>query len=372
MLPATNRGVGMHIGFPDVCLTPVGPAVVPIPYPNFALTAQAVPFSPIVKVSGVNALNMISKVPMTFGDDAGVAHPVFKQMGQYVMGNPIVNIDRMPAINLLCPTTGNAMNNPVGAVLVPSAVNVFYTYRTGARGAYGGPIGLEGLQALAGSMRGAESESVSEEALPGDVAYMRVALFTADAPTKAWDAVRRFTDAGARALIIDVRGCPGGDLDAFARLAADFLPRGAALAHVTDADGDTEVIRVSRDDPFVIPLVVLIDGSTASAGELFAGCLKAHARAVLVGRATYGKGAAQKVGPANEGGGAGAVLATAALCALPGGEALEGAGVSPDVEVTSDGGELGDLTSDAALRTAWWVASRIGLLFTGVGSRQEA
>ncbi len=128
MLPATNRGVGMNIGFPDVCLTPVGPAVVPIPYPNFALTAQAAAFSPVVRVSGVNALNLGSMIPMTLGDDAGVAHWSVKGPGRYTMGNPIVSIDRLPAINLTCLTTGNTGNNAVGAVLVPSATNVFYCY----------------------------------------------------------------------------------------------------------------------------------------------------------------------------------------------------------------------------------------------------
>ena len=47
---------------------------------------------------------------------------------KYTMGNPIVFIDKQPAICLLCPTTGNNMNAPLGAVLVPSAVNVFYTF----------------------------------------------------------------------------------------------------------------------------------------------------------------------------------------------------------------------------------------------------
>src|SRR5262245_907327 len=126
MLPASNRGAGMNMGFPDVCNTPVGPATAPLPYPNIAMNAQAVPFSPIVKVSMMPALNMGSQIPMTIGDEAGVAHPTIKGPGRYTVGNPIVSIDGMPAINLGCPTTGNNMNNGLGAVLVPSAVNVFY------------------------------------------------------------------------------------------------------------------------------------------------------------------------------------------------------------------------------------------------------
>ena len=101
MLPASNKGVGMNSGFPDVCLTP--PVPLPVPYPNFALHAMAVPFSPVVKVTMMPALNMASKIPMTMGDELGIAHPMFKQMGAFTMGNPKIYIDKLPGINLLCP-----------------------------------------------------------------------------------------------------------------------------------------------------------------------------------------------------------------------------------------------------------------------------
>src|SRR5271154_4879006 len=100
MFPASNRGEGTNIGFPDVCLTPAGPAMVPVPYPNMAMNAQAVPFSPTVMISMMNALNTGWKIPMTSGDEAGVGGPFIKMMGAYTMGNPIVSIDGMPAINL--------------------------------------------------------------------------------------------------------------------------------------------------------------------------------------------------------------------------------------------------------------------------------
>ncbi len=58
MLPASNSGVGMNMGFPDVCVTPVGPVPTPIPYPNMAMNATAVPFAPNVLISFVPGLNM--------------------------------------------------------------------------------------------------------------------------------------------------------------------------------------------------------------------------------------------------------------------------------------------------------------------------
>ncbi len=63
MLPASNKGAGMNIGFPDVCLTPAAPAPVPVPYPNMAMNAMAAPFAATVKVSMMNALNMGSQIP---------------------------------------------------------------------------------------------------------------------------------------------------------------------------------------------------------------------------------------------------------------------------------------------------------------------
>src|SRR5690242_13461047 len=111
MLPASNRGPGLNIGFPDVCLTPVGPVIVPIPYPNFATHAMAAPFAATVFVTAMNGLNQGSIIPMTFGDNPGVAHPTVMGAGTFTMGNPIVIIEGLPGINLLCPTAGNNMND---------------------------------------------------------------------------------------------------------------------------------------------------------------------------------------------------------------------------------------------------------------------
>src|SRR5690606_41681061 len=102
------------------------PAPVPVPYPSIGMNCQARGCAPNVKVSGMHALNLGSRIPMTMGDEAGVAHPTKKGGGAYTMGNPIVSINKLPAINLTCPASGNNMNAPLGAVLVPSAVNVLY------------------------------------------------------------------------------------------------------------------------------------------------------------------------------------------------------------------------------------------------------
>ena len=132
------------------------------------------------------------------------------------------------------------------------------------------------------------------------------------------------------ALILDLRGCPGGELVAALELAGDFLPEGTLLLTATDADGDDTVHRSRHDRPYGFPLVVLVDRRTASAAEIFAGTLQVHRRAVVVGERTYGKGTAQKLLPGFSQ--PSACYATLATLTLPNGEPVEGRGIRPDVE----------------------------------------
>lgn len=351
MLPASNKGVGINIGFPDVCLTP--PVPLPIPYPNLALHAMAVPFSPIVKVTMMPALNMASKIPITMGDDAGTAHPMFKQTGAFTMGNPIVYVDKLPAINLLCPTTGNNMNDPLGAVLVPSVTNVLYTFAPEAEAAptpaprsFDRPMSLVDLERLEQRLEGPGRAPVQAELLRDGVGYVAIHVFSAAVPALVYSALQTLEAQGARRLLLDLRGNPGGELHAFLELAGDFLPLGALLVTMADTDGDRAAYRSRRARPYRHPVGILIDRATASAAELFAGCLKSHGRAVLVGETTYGKGRGQRLLPAQEGPGAHAT--TAASFTLPGGEEVEGRGVSPDIEASAPEEQL-DLALAAVL-----------------------
>jgi carboxyl-terminal processing protease len=328
MLPATNRGVGMNIGFPDVCLTPVGPAVVPIPYPNFALTAQAAAFSPVVRVSGVNALNLGSMIPMTFGDDAGVAHWSVKGPGRYVMGNPIVSIDRLPAINLTCLTTGNTGNNAVGAVLVPSATNVFYCYVQPLAHATTSNVAAT----LSDDMLGRTTRpSVSCTMVTDRVGLVRVEIITSDISRRFHVALLELQRQNAHALLIDLRGCPGGDLDAAIEWAACFLNEGDDIARIEDAEGDEIVRRTSLPPVYTMPLAILVDEETASAAEIVVTSLQAHGRASIIGRSTYGKTTVQHFVPDQT---SFSSVSTVARWSGPGNISMS-RGVLPDRNITS-------------------------------------
>jgi carboxyl-terminal processing protease len=322
MMPASNSGVGMNIGFPDVCVTPVGPVPTPIPYPNMALNATAVPFAESVFISFMPGLNMSAEMPVTLGDQAGTLSP-FMGPGHYTLGNPTVMIEAMPAINLLCPTSGNNMINGLGAVMVPSITNVFFS----RAGATPGDVDVGGI---AGLSRALDSPREEVETTRSDrVAWVRIAVFSAGVPARVHTALTRIGLAELAALVIDLRGCPGGELVSALELARDFLDDGAVLATVTDSDGDDIVYRARRERTHRFPLFVLVDVRTASAAELFAGCLQAHGRAVVIGERTYGKGTAQKLLPGFAV--PGAHYLTLATITLPNGEPLDRRGVQPDI-----------------------------------------
>jgi carboxyl-terminal processing protease len=92
-----------------------------------------------------------------------------------------------------------------------------------------------------------------------------------------------------------------------------------------DADGDETVYRARGERSYLHPMVLLVDRGTASAAELFAGCMKVHRRALVVGETTYGKGVGVSFAP-----GPGGHHAVGAAFVLPDGSAIQGVGVHPD------------------------------------------
>jgi carboxyl-terminal processing protease len=302
MLPSSNRGVGTNIGFPDVCLTPAGPAVVPIPYPNLAMNAQATAFSIIVKTTMMNALNMGTMISMTSGMEGGAAHPLLKQMGKYTMGNPIVFIEKLPGICLLCPTTGNNMNNPIGAVLVPSATTVFFTYQPD--GTVLPPAELEqgSQEHLVSLTEALEQVQVQSELLDATTAWVHWNIFSDESHRQLSNLFESYRQQAIQTVILDIRNNPGGDLQAAIRLADEFLERGETIVHLLDGDGDEAPVKAKMGDPHTFQLFLLINQKTASASEVFAAALQTHHRACLVGEVSYGKATSQQLVPNPEGG----------------------------------------------------------------------
>jgi len=135
-------------------------------------------------------------------------------------------------------------------------------------------------------------------AAPG-VGYVRLAHFSEHAAADVAAACDTLRTQGARALLLDLRGNPGGTFDEAVAIASQFLPNGVTVVSTKGrASGSNQVYKSTRARPEVSwPLAVLVDGGSASASEIVAGALQDHDRAVLVGDTTFGKGVSQQIYP---------------------------------------------------------------------------
>jgi len=136
---------------------------------------------------------------------------------------------------------------------------------------------------------------------------------------------------GMKSLIVDVRGNPGGLLPAAVEVADKFVASGTIVSTRGRNSHEDFDYQAHAAGTWQVPLVVLIDGDTASAGEIFAGAIHDHRRGTVVGQRSYGKGSVQGIFCLNASK-AGVRLTTAKFFS-PGGHAISHNGVYPDVVV---------------------------------------
>ena len=133
-------------------------------------------------------------------------------------------------------------------------------------------------------------------------------------------------------LILDLRNNPGGLLDVAVDVAGQFLPSNSLIVSTKGrVESQSQEFRSKSDHPGLgFPIVVLVNGGSASASEIVAGALRDHGRAILMGTKTFGKGSVQTVIPLRDGS---AVRLTTSIYYTPSGQAIHGRGLEPDVEV---------------------------------------
>lgn len=141
--------------------------------------------------------------------------------------------------------------------------------------------------------------------LDGSVGYVAVFTFSDSTEAELESAVDSLVRAGARSLVLDLRGNPGGLLAQGIGVADLFLAPGKRIVSTRGRTPQTNAVYVDDSDERwgTLPLVVLVNGATASAAEIVAGALQDHDRALVMGRTTYGKGSAQAVYPLENGAG---------------------------------------------------------------------
>ena len=189
--------------------------------------------------------------------------------------------------------------------------------------------------------------SVAQQDLEPGYGYMRITGFsetTADDVAHALARLKRDNAHGLKGLVIDLRNNPGGVLEASVAVADAFLDHGLIVsADGRTADSQFRMDATSGDLIDGAPIVVLVNGGSASAAEILAGALKDHGRAELVGHKTYGKGSVQTVMPLSRGG---ALKLTTSLYFTPSGVSIHEKGILPDVVV--DGPEESPAELDVA------------------------
>ncbi len=169
-----------------------------------------------------------------------------------------------------------------------------------------------------------------------DVAYLRVTSFTertSDALRDAYNALEQKSGHRLIGVVLDLRNNPGGLLDQAIGVANEFLDKGeiVSIRGRRPQDNHRWNAEPGRDLAVGLPVVVMINGGSASASEIVAGALQDHHRALLLGTRSFGKGSVQTVLPVQESGGA--IRLTTALYYTPSGRSIQAEGIKPDVEV---------------------------------------
>ena len=136
----------------------------------------------------------------------------------------------------------------------------------------------------------------------GTVGYIPVIRFSENTAQEIGEAVRRLQSQGAKGIVLDLRDNPGGILEQSIATSNLFLPRGQEVASVRGRGGEAQTYTASATPTApTIPLVVLVNGYSASASEIVAGALQDHDRALVVGTTSFGKGLVQTLFPLDGG-----------------------------------------------------------------------
>jgi carboxyl-terminal processing protease len=168
----------------------------------------------------------------------------------------------------------------------------------------------------------------------GDIGYIRVTSFTEQSTSGVLNAVEKLKkEAGnkLKGFILDLRNNPGGLLDQAIAMSDAFIDKGEIVSVKARKAEDVQRWNAKPGDVTGgLPIVVLVNGGSASASEIVAGALQDHKRAIILGTRTFGKGSVQTIMQVT---GGGAIRLTTALYFTPSGRSIQKEGIKPDIEV---------------------------------------
>ncbi len=206
--------------------------------------------------------------------------------------------------------------------------------------------GEEGTRVLLTIMREGETEAreieverrdvpkqtVSFEMMDNKIAYIRISEFDKVTVDQFTDAMAMAKGSGMLGLILDLRDNPGGNLAAVIDVARQILPKGLVV-YTKDKAGKRQDYNCDGDHELTVPMVVLVNGGSASASEVLAGAVKDYGKGKLLGTTTFGKGIVQKYLAISDGS---AVKLTTSKYYTPKGNNIHGIGIEPDETLEMD------------------------------------
>jgi carboxyl-terminal processing protease len=185
--------------------------------------------------------------------------------------------------------------------------------------------------------------------LTGNIGYLQVIVFGSSTGQEMNEALARLDKDGAVGYILDLRNNGGGYLNAAVDVSSKFVPEGPIVSidsrskPLTTFDADNTAVAPR-------PLVVLVNGNTASASEITSGAIQDSGAGIIVGSRTFGKGVVQTVYPLPDGS---AIKITTARYLTPSGRDLNAVGIDPDITVPDVNFQsVGQLETDGQLRRA--------------------
>lgn len=166
------------------------------------------------------------------------------------------------------------------------------------------------------------------------VGYVRVTSFSEQSDAGVARAMKKIKEklgSELKGIVLDLRNNPGGLLDQAIKISDQFLNQGEIVSTRSRRGGDAQRFNSKKGDlADKLPIVVLINGGSASASEIVAGALQDHRRAVVLGTRSFGKGSVQTIIPLS---GHGAIRLTTAHYYTPSGRSIQAKGIDPDIEV---------------------------------------
>ncbi len=178
-----------------------------------------------------------------------------------------------------------------------------------------------------------ESPTVNYEMYDNGVGYIQITEFDEVTTEQFTEALAVIKGSKAKGLILDLRSNPGGSLPVVVDIARSILPKGM-IVYTEDKYGERDEYTCDGKNELDIPLVVLINGNSASASEILAGAIKDYDKGTLIGTTTFGKGIVQRILPLTDGT---ALKLTISSYYTPNGNNIHGIGIEPDIECEFDG-----------------------------------